>query len=317
MRCDVNRKEGVAAPGFLQVLTASGVEESHWEVDPPKDWTRTSFRRAALAGWITDPKDGAGQLAARVMVNRLWQHHFGRGMVATPNDFGAQGEPPSHPELLDWLASDLMENGWRLKRLHKLMMTSSVYLQSAAFDEKRAKIDRENNYHWRRAPQRLEGEAIRDAMLSVAGMLDETMYGPGTLDQNMRRRSVYFFIKRSQLIPMMMLFDWPEHLVSIGARSVTTISPQSLMFMNSPQARQFAEGFAAQLQGKSAEEAVRQAYQIAFGRDPVERERSLAAEFLARQKDLHQQAGHPDADRRAMIDLCQALMSLNEFVYME
>jgi hypothetical protein len=122
-RGDVNRKEEIVEPGFLQVLTDSGRNESDWTVNPPKDWTRTSFNRARLANWITDP-EGAGQLAARVMVNRLWQHHFGRGIVATPNDFGTQGEPPTHPELLDWLARDLIENGWRLKRLHKLMMTS-------------------------------------------------------------------------------------------------------------------------------------------------------------------------------------------------
>lgn len=315
-RGDVNRKEEVAPPGFLQVLTESGLDESHWAADPPKDWTRTTFQRASLAQWMTDPHGGAGHLAARVIVNRLWQHHFGHGIVATPNDFGAQGEPPSHPELLDWLASDLIENGWRLKRLHKLIMTSSVYLQNGEFDEARAKIDRENTLLWRRAPQRLEGEAIRDAMLHVSGMLDETMYGPGTLDQNMRRRSVYFFIKRSQLIPTMMLFDWPEHLVSIGARSVTTIAPQSLMFMNSPQARQYAEGFAGRLQAKQ-EESVRQGYLLALGRGPTEREKTLASEFMARQRSMHQQAGHADPERLALADFCQMLMSLNEFVYVE
>jgi hypothetical protein len=312
----VNRKEEIAAPGFLQVLTESGREESHGSLAPPKDWTRTSFHRARLANWITDP-EGAGRLAARVMANRLWQHHFGRGIVATPNDFGTQGEPPTHPELLDWLASDLIENGWRLKRLHKLVMTSSVYLQSGAFDEGRAKIDRENAYYWRRAPQRLEGEAIRDAMLHVAGMLDATMHGPGSLDQNMRRRSVYFFIKRSQLIPAMMLFDWPEHLVSIGARSVTTIAPQSLMFMNSPQARQYAEGFAVRLPATSPEEAVRQGYRLAFGRELLEQERELSLDFLARQKATHEQAGRADAERLALVDFCQALLSMNEFAYVE
>jgi hypothetical protein len=315
-RGDVNRKEEVAAPGFLQVLTDSSRDESHGSVNPPKDWTRTSFDRARLANWITDP-DGAGQLAARVMVNRLWQHHFGRGIVATPNDFGTQGEPPTHPELLDWLASDLIENGWRLKRLHKLMMTSSVYMQSGAFDEARAGIDPENAFYWRRAPQRLEGEAIRDAMLHVSGMLDKTMHGPGSLDQNMRRRSVYFFIKRSQLIPTMMLFDWPEHLVSIGARSVTTIAPQSLLFMNSPQVRQYADGFAGRLQGRSASEAIQEAYRFSLGREPNDREQQFAADFLTRQAAMHRNAGHADADRLAIVDFCQALFSMNEFVYVE
>ncbi|MBW3595781.1 MAG: PSD1 and planctomycete cytochrome C domain-containing protein [Planctomycetes bacterium] len=317
VRGDVHRKDGVAEPGFLQVLMPEEKDASHWRVAPPNDEARASFRRASLANWITDTEYGAGHLAARVAVNRLWQHHFGRGIVATPNDFGTQGEHPTHPELLDWLASDLVQHGWKLKRLHKVMMTSSVYMQSSDFDEARARLDRENAFHWRRAPQRLEAEAIRDAMLHVAGMLDTTMFGPGTLDQNMRRRSVYFFIKRSQLIPMMMLFDWPEHLVSIGARSVTTIAPQSLMFMNSPQARQYAEGFAGRLEDKSREGAVHQAYRLALAREPTERERQVAAEFLAAQQERHQQAGHADAERLALIDFCQAMLSLNEFVYVE
>ena len=217
-RGDPNQKRGEASPGFLPVLMRDGKDESYWQVAPPAGWTRTSFRRAALAHWLTDTEYGAGQLAARVIVNRVWQHHFGRGIVATPNDFGTQGERPTHPELLDWLADDLIGHGWRLKRLHRLIVTSAVYRQDGRFDEARARIDRENMFLWRQAPRRLEAEPIRDAMLQAAGVIDLRMYGPGTLDPNMRRRSVYFFIKRSQLIPMMMLFDWPEHLVSIGQR---------------------------------------------------------------------------------------------------
>lgn len=315
-RGDVNRKGDVATPGFLQVLTDSSVDERRWMAAPPQPSSRLSYHRAALARWITDTEYGAGHLAARVIVNRLWQHHFGRGIVATPNDFGAQGEPPTHPELLDWLAVDLVENGWKLKRLHKLMMTSSVYRQSSDFDEARARIDRENVYHWRRTPQRLEGEAIRDAMLQVAGLLDTTMYGPGSLDPHMRRRSVYFFIKRSQLIPMMMLFDWPEHLVSIGQRSVTTTAPQSLMFINSPQARQYAEGFASRLPAQQ-DEAIRSAYLLALGREPNDNERQTSLTFLTKQTERHQQAGHAAPARLALTDFCQALLSLNEFAYVE
>jgi hypothetical protein len=165
---------------------------------------------------MTDSQSGAGSLLARVIVNRLWQHHFGRGIVATPNDFGVSGERPTHPELLDWLSQELIRNHYSLKHMHRLMLTSSTWMQSGQFDEARASIDRDNLLHWRRAPQRLEAEVIRDSLLSVAGLLDPTPFGPGTLDQNMTRRSIYFFIKRSQLIPIMMLFDWPEHLVSIG-----------------------------------------------------------------------------------------------------
>ena len=136
-----------------------------------------------------------------MIVNRLWQHHFGQGIVATPNDFGSQGSRPSHPELLDWLANALIDNGWRLKPIHRLIVTSAVYMQDNRYDESRAAIDRENVFHWRRTPRRLEAEPIRDAMLATAGRLDRRMYGPGSLDVEMPRRSVYFFIKRSRLDP--------------------------------------------------------------------------------------------------------------------
>lgn len=315
-RGDVLQKQGEASPGFLQVLMTNGRSEQDWNVEPPKDWERTSYRRATLANWITDTEAGAGSLAARVIVNRLWQHHFGRGIVSTPNDFGFSGERPTHPELLDWLANDLVENGWRLKRLHKLIMTSSVYMQSGEHGETRAKIDRDNAYFWRRAPQRLEAEAIRDSLLAVSGQLDRRMFGPGTLDANMKRRSIYFFIKRSKLIPMMMLFDWPEHLVSIGQRANTTIAPQALSFMNSPQGRAYAEAFAARIQG-SGNDSIANGYRLAFGRSPTDAELRLAGLFLQQQSAEYKEAGKANADRLAMIDLCQTLMSMNEFVYVD
>ena len=306
-RGDVHQKQEVVNAGFLQVLAPAGVELSRWQVTPPEGWNRTSFRRATLANWMTDPKQGAGSLAARVMVNRLWQHHFGRGLVSTPNDFGVSGDRPSHPELLDWLASDLIEHGWTLKRMHKLIMMSQTYMQSGAHDETRAETDRENTLLWRRAPQRLEAEAIRDSMLAVSGRLDPTQFGPGTLDQNMTRRSVYFFIKRSQLIPMMMLFDWPEHLVSIGQRPVTTIAPQALMFMNSPQGQDYATAFAKRLPQDAPEQTVREAWRLAFGREPTAAESAACLQFLNQQ---------PDADQ-AIMNLCQTILSMNEFVYVE
>ena len=315
-RGDPNQKAEEATQSFLQVLMPSGTSTADWNVSPPADWTRTSFRRAALSNWITDTEKGAGHIAARVIVNRLWHHHFGRGIVSTPNDFGFTGERPTHPALLEWLANDLVANGWQLKRLHKLIMTSSVYMQSGEHDEARAQVDRENMLLWRRTPRRLEAEAIRDSMLAVSQQLDPTMFGKGTLDPNMKRRSVYFFIKRSKLIPMMMLFDWPEHLVSIGARGSTTIAPQALMFMNSPQGRQYATAFAAQLPTEP-EAAVTSAYRAAFGRSPTDRELSATASFLARQQELHKQQGRRDASRLALTDLCQAIFSMNEFVYID
>jgi hypothetical protein len=267
-------------------------------------------------------ENGAGNLLARVAVNRLWQHHFGRGLVATPNDFGVSGAAPTHPELLEWLASDLVTHGWTLKRLHRQMLLSSVYRQSNDWDEQRATLDRENQLLWRRTPQRLEGEAIRDSLLAVSGQLDPRMYGPGTLDQDMPRRSIYFFVKRSQLIPMMMLFDWPESLVSIGQRPNTTVAPQALLFMNSPQGRRYAVQLAnrvLQTSGESAEPArkIEQLYRLAYGRNPQQRETELAVRFLLEQQQLYQNQNNPQPAQTALADLSQAVLSGNEFSYME
>lgn len=316
-RGDVHQKQAVVDAGYLQVLMQPGHGASDWAETPPADWTRTSFRRAALTDWMTDVEQGAGGLLARVIVNRLWQHHFGQGIVATPNDFGLSGERPTHPELLDWLARDLIEHGWTLKRVHRLLMTSSVYMQSGDYDEPRATVDRENRLLWRRAPQRLEAEPIRDAMLAVSDQLDETMFGPGTLDPNMRRRSIYFFIKRSQLIPTMMLFDWPEHLVSIGQRATTTVAPQALMFLNSPQGRQYAEAFAHRLDGLDDDAAVTTAYRLALGRSPSPEEVLLATGFLESAEMTHAAKNAADAKHQARTDLCQAVFGMNEFLYVE
>ncbi len=315
-RGDPNNKLEPATPSYLHVLMRGGNGESRWQQPPPPD-ARTSHRRAALARWMTDTDNGAGHLLARVIVNRLWQHHFGRGIVATPNDFGAQGERPTHPELLDWLANDLIAHGWQLKRLHKLMMTSAVYTQSADTSADRTAIDPQNLYLWRWQPRRLEAEPIRDSLLAVSGLLDETMYGPGTLDQSMRRRSVYFHIKRSQLIPMMMVLDWPEPLGSVGARPVTTVAPQALLFMNSPQARQYAEGLAGRIASESTANSVTNAYRIALGRPPAPHESAMAASFIEKQSAAYRASGHGNPQAAALADFCQAILSANEFVYVE
>ncbi len=314
-RGDVSQKEEPANPGFLKILMPKDGEANRWLASPPQGWDRTSFRRASLADWITDVEDGAGALLARVIVNRLWHYHFGRGIVATPSDFGRQGDSPSHPQLLDWLAQDLIDHGWRLKRLHKLIMTSAVYRQSSAYDAEKSAADANNVYHWRWTPRRLEAEAIRDSLLTVSGLLDRTMYGPGSLRPDMRRRSVYFFIKRAELIPMMMLFDWPEQLVGIGRRPSTTVAPQALMFLNSPQARSFAEGLAGRLDGLRESAAVQQAYRIAYGRTAAPDELAAAAEFLDRQRRSYASEGEAEASTHALTDYCQTLLSLSEFLY--
>ncbi|EAQ78018.1 PSD1 and planctomycete cytochrome C domain-containing protein [Blastopirellula marina] len=311
-RGDVAQKGEVAEFGFPAVLR-DGHPRDYWKAQEVPSESALSYRRTALANWMTDTEAGAGGLLARVIVNRLWHHHFGRGIVATPSDFGVQGDPPSHPALLEWLAVDLIHNGWRLKRMHKQIMTSQTYMQSAAANGEQLAADPQNVLLWRHAPRRLEAEGVRDAMLSVSGQLDRTMFGPGTLDEGMNRRSVYFFIKRSRLIPTMMLFDWPEHLVSIGSRSETTTAPQALSMMNSPHTRSYAESFAAASPSGSVEARITAAYQKAVQRDPTEQELKTAAAFVAAQAERDGSGG----EQGALVDLCQALFGLNEFIYID
>ncbi|MEI9895427.1 MAG: DUF1553 domain-containing protein [Chthoniobacter sp.] len=239
-RGDLNQKQDEAAPGFLQVM--SRADESRWATPPPPE-ARTPMKRAALARWITDTDAGAGQLAARVIANRVWQHHFGRGIVATPSDFGAQGDKPTHPELLDYLAGELIRGGWHLKSLHKLIMMSRVYQESTLASPDQIAADPNNSLFSHRARQRLEGEVIRDSILAVSGQIDPTMFGPGTLDPAMKRRAIYFQIKRSQLPPMMIAFDGPDTLQSMGQRSSTTVAPQSLLLMNNTLVREAARAW--------------------------------------------------------------------------
>jgi hypothetical protein len=318
-RGDPDQKEGPAQQSFLQALMASADREKHWQKQPPKGW-RTSYRRRALADWICDVDQGAGALLARVIVNRLWQHHLGRGIVATPSEFGSRGERPSHPELLDWLATELIRNGWRLKPIQRLILTSSVYLESASFDEKKARADPSNQLFWRKAPVRLEAEAIRDALLAVSGTLDSRMFGPGTLDEANRRRSVYFAIKHSNLIPMMQVFDAPDAIQGVGERPTTTIAPQALYLMNSPHVRTYAEAMARRISPASKlplPEAVATAYLRALGRPPTDVELAESVTFLRRQADSYRATEKANASQLAFADFCQALMCVNEFVYVE
>jgi mono/diheme cytochrome c family protein len=317
-RGDPEQKEGVAPAGLLQVLTSPG-QESRWLVAPPQGW-RTSYRRTALANWMTDSEQGAGHLLARVIVNRLWQHHLGRGIVATPSDFGHRGEAPTHPELLDWLAGELIRNKWQLKPLHKLIMSSAVYQEGSTIDEAKGRVDRENKLLWRRPIQRLEGEVIRDSLLAVGGVLDDRMYGPGTLDAASRRRSVYFTVKRSKLMPMMQVFDWPDGLQGIAERGTTTIAPQALLLMNNPQVRIYARGFArraAPAADTPLPDAVKAAYLIAIARPPSVDELADSLVFLAEQTSSYHAAGKPNSRELALTDFCQSLMCLNEFAYID
>lgn len=318
-RGDPNQKLEEVLPGYLQVQMSSATSESRWQIARPAG-SRTTFRRASLANWLTDPEGGAGRLLARVIVNRLWQHHMGRGIVATPSDFGAQGERPTHPELLDDLAKELIRGGWRLKPIHRLIMTSAAYRQDARIDPVKRKLDPENRLFWRQERRRLEAETIRDAMLAVSGQLDPTMFGPGTLDPNQKRRSLYFTVKRSRLIPMMTLFDAPDTLQGIAIRPTTTVAPQSLLLLNSAIVRGWAESFASRIaraSNGSREEAIRSGYQIALGRPPASGEEQDAKVFLNRQAELHRKGGGGDPEGMALRDFAQVLLSLNEFLYVE
>jgi hypothetical protein len=311
-RGDTEQKEGEVSLGFLQVLTRHPDGEKHWLTAPPAG-ARTSFRRTSLANWIVDVEAGAGALAARVIVNRLWHHHFGRGFVPTLNDFGFQSEPPTHPELLEWLAQDLIKHGWKLKRLHKMMVMSRVYQLSGTPSESGKLQDPENKLWHSRPRQRLEAEAIRDSLLAVTGELDRTLYGPGTLDQKMKRRSIYFSIQRSQLIPFLQAFDWPDTLTSASARANTIVAPQALIFLNNPAVREWSASLAKRLHpvaAKSLPDAITQAYETAFSRSPNKEELATGVEFLKLKTDSQPL-------ERALQEYVLVLLSLNEFVYLD
>jgi hypothetical protein len=255
-------------------------------------------------------------LLARVIVNRLWQYHFGKGLVRTPNDFGIQGEPPTHPELLDFLAVELIKGGWKLKRIHKLMMMSAAYQQGRDVNAAATKADPQNRLWWSVPPRRLEAEAIRDSILAIGGSLDLKMYGAGTLDENSPRRSVYLTVKRSRLLPMLQAFDSPEPIQSVGERPQTTATTQALMMMNSRLVRQQAEKLAKVVLPASAADvpaSVEKAYRTVLGRMPTTTERTRMTDFILRT------AGNQGAKglETATADFCQVLLCLNEFLYVD
>lgn len=318
-RGNPDMKGEVARQSFLQVMMPAAAAAERWHFQPPSG-ARYSGRRRSLANWLTDADQGAGALVARVAVNRLWQHHFGRGIVATPNDFGKTGAAPSHPELLDWLAGELIRGGWRLKGIHRLMMTSRTYLESSAGKAGSGPDPATDDSFTRRLPRRLEGEAIRDSILAVSGALDPRMYGPGTKDEASRRRSIYFTIKRSELIGSMVAFDQPEPLASQGFRPTTTVAPQALMLLNAPQVRQWAETFrrriaAAETTTMPSPALIASAYRLALGRPPTAPESDQARDFLTRQATSYRAEGRDDASAEALTDFCQVLFGLNEFAY--
>lgn len=314
-RGEVDNKEGKAEPGFVQVLSRG---EGQSAVAAATASPSANDPRVRLADWMTDVQSGAGPLVARVMVNRLWQHHFGRGLVSTPNDFGVQGEAPTHPELLEWLASELVRGGWRLKPLHKRLVLSAAYRQSHALIPENLEIDPDNRLWWHFQPRRLDAELIRDALLAMGGNLDRRMYGPSVLDDS-PRRSIYLRVKRSELIPLMTMFDAPEPTQSIGQRTTTTVPTQALAMINSPLVRQQSERLAQQVRSDrnaALETQIERAFRLALHRGPSDTERSTMRTFIEQQRAVFG-GEEPAVTDKAFAEFCHVLLCLNEFVYID
>ena len=287
-------------------------------------------RRAALARWLTDSEH---PLTARVFVNRVWYHHFGRGIVATPNDFGAMGAAVSHPRLLDWLAVEFSEGGWNVKRLHRQLLLSAAYRQSSRPRRPSAVlVDPDNQLLWKANRRRIEAEVLRDSLLFTAGGLNRSMGGPGvrlplppeiaslqykgqwqpdTRPARFRQRSIYLFVKRNIQNPLLESFDAPGTLVPCGRRSRSAHAGQALMLLNSPVVSERAQMFAARLAaevGTDPAVVVPRAYRLAVGREPKSEELRLATAFLQRG------AGTP---MERLGDFCLAMFNLDEFLYID
>lgn len=318
-------------PQFVQVLCPT-TEAARPRLPAPAKDAPSTGRRRMLADWIASP---ANPLTARVLVNRLWHYHFGRGIVATPSDFGKTGLPPTHPELLDWLASEFIAGGWRIKAMHKLILLSDSYRQSSrAASEKAIAADPGNTLLWRQNLRRLEAEAIRDAILAVSGELNLAMGGRGifpTLPKEVlstqsmpgngwgnsppreqARRSVYIFVKRTLGVPFLESFDVASPDTSTPARAVTTIAPQALILLNSQFMEEQALAFANRLlreTGTDPERNVERLFRLALGRAPTPREVDIAASYVRRDRAVDY--------RTALAHLCKIALNLNEMIYID
>jgi len=331
-------------PGFLTIL-----DRGDAKITPSK--INTTGRRTALANWLADP---ANPLTARVMVNRIWHYHFGRGIVGTPSDFGEMRDRETHRELLDWLAATFVEQGWSVKKMSRLIMLSSAYQQSSSFNAEAAKVDPDNKLIWRFRRQRLTGEEIRDATLLVSGRINWQMGGPSVFpeipkemdvrggwkrnesEDQKTRRSVYTFVRRNSRFPMFQAFDMPDTHESCSRRSVTTTAPQALNLLNDGTILVSAQAFAGRVLKEAGDDVNKQialAYRLAFARAPEGDERQMAMNFLDQQSALIKsriEAKQPvalpshcdvapdvtaQARAAALVDFCHALFNSNEFVY--
>ncbi len=344
-RGDHDQPREKITPGELTILGATEIPERAGE---------TTGRRLAYARWLTS---GKHPLVARVLVNRFWLGHFGRGLVNTPGDFGTLGERPTHPELLDWLASEFMANGWKLKPLHKLLVTSRAYRQSSRNDAAQA-ADPDNKFYARFRLQRLDAETLRDSMLAVTGRLNAQQFGPAigvALDPAGRivpgnqkkdangdpigfdpvgdqefRRSIYITMRRRQPLTMLDTFDAPIMSPNCNLRDSTTVAPQSLLLMNDgfivSTATRLAERLRTEHVGSARGQLIG-AWRLIYGVEPSENELRAALSFLAEQAETlrfrlaqtppKKDASPADPQLQALASLCQTLLSTNRFLYIE
>jgi hypothetical protein len=308
----------------------------------------SSGRRTALANWLVSPEN---PLAARVIVNRIWQYHFGQGLVRTSSDFGVKGDPPSHPELLDWLADEFVRQGWSIKTLHRMILTSSTYRQSSVGDAAARRADPDGRLLSHFPRHRLEGEVIRDSALAVAGILNLKAGGPSifpelppgtpthggwkvTADASERnRRSIYIFVRRNLRYPMFEAFDMPDTHESCPRRYNTTTASQALALLNDKLSLQWAQAFAGRVLAKAGNDPdarIDAAYRLAYARHVTRDESGLVRKFIEAQAVVAAEKspgagplalpvpvpeGMTPAEGAAFVDLCHVLMNSDEFVY--
>jgi hypothetical protein len=330
-RGDPAKPRQEAEPGVPAVLTPR-------QPEPPRPLAGSTGRRLWLARWLTRPDN---PLVARVMVNRIWQHHFGRGLVATANDFGTMGEPPTHPALLDWLAAEFVARGWSVKALDRLIVLSAAY-RTAAESSGTARGDPKAALFGRWRPRRLEAEAVRDSLLAVSGRLNPEMGGPGVCpplpravlegqsrpgdgwgksdERQADRRSVYIFVKRSLAVPELEVLDAPDTTSSCEQRIVSTVAPQALTFLNGEFANEQARALAERLRreaGADPAAQLRRAFELALCRPPRAEELQAGLAFLAAQQRQIEADSPGDAGQKALEAFCLVLLNTNEFVYLE
>jgi hypothetical protein len=294
----------------------------------------TESGRLELADWLVQ----AGHpLSARVMANRIWQYHFGRGIVATPSNFGVRGEPPTHPELLDWLAAKFVSDGWSIKRLHREILLSETYQLSSEIDSANQARDPDDRWLWRFPPARLAAESIRDAMLFVSAKLERSRPGPHPFPAihdwhwtqhnpfkavyPTHTRSVYMMTQRLVRHPFLAIFDGPDTNASTDLRARSTVPLQALYLRNNPFVHEQAVAFATRLIAASSDDQTRiaAAHELAWGRPPEPDEVERARRYLSDCKNAltHARPAPRDAERRAWVSLAKVILTSNEFLYVD